>query len=60
MEAGQDMEMIFYTVDAIEMRLLVIDDTPYVFEHLLPPLFPQHGFAILGGENYVVINLGVG
>jgi hypothetical protein len=48
MQTGENVNMIFNTVDAIQMGVLVLDDSPDVFVKLGPSVSDENSFTVLG------------
>ena len=60
MQMSNDVQMIFYAIDAIEMAVFVFQDAPDVFEEFLPVWIGEGSFPVLCGEHDLVEDLGVG
>ncbi len=60
MQAGENMNVIFNTVDAIKMGVLVLDNSPDVFVELRPTVSEKSSFPVLGRKDDVIEDLGVG
>jgi hypothetical protein len=57
MKAGEDVEVVFRAVDAIEVALAALQDTSDVPEEVLAPVTLNGRLTVLGGEDDVITNL---
>ena len=58
MQAGQDVNVVFNTVDPVEMTVLIFQYAPDVTKQLFSFVGRQDRDAVLGREDDVVIDLG--
>lgn len=47
-QAGENVHVVFRPADAIEVALVVLNDSPNVPEQVLAPIDPQRRLTILG------------
>ncbi len=57
MEVGEDVQMVFGAIDAIQFSIVVFDNAPNVLVQFFAVLFHNCGFTIFCGENNLVKNL---
>ncbi len=59
-EVGDDVEVVFNAVDAVQVAILVFQNAPDVFEQLRTALLLQRAFPALGAEDDLIKDLSVG
>src|SRR6266567_1859348 len=60
MYRGQDVQVVFDAIDAVEMALFVFEDAPSVAEQVFAVFGEQRGDALFGRKDDVIIDLRVG
>lgn len=55
MQITDNVDMVFYTIDAVQLAISVLYDAPDIFIQLLFMLWIDGGFTVLGTEYDVVI-----
>ena len=60
MNLRQDVNVILYAADPVEVTVLVFQNAPSVAEEIIAPVCQQHPFAILRREDDVILDLGEG
>ena len=60
MQAGEDVKVVFHSVDPIQVAPTVLDNAPDVAEEVVASFLPEHGPAVLGGKHDVVGDGGIG